>query len=76
MPIQRDTDGVIINANALNADDVAHKRVLCPACRAHVFELWPEGWDAHAWHKCSGVANITKADRKKVFKARYRYLFR
>lgn len=55
MPAQFDDAGVIVNATDLIADDVAHKRVLCPWCRDKVFSMWLEGLDAHAAFRCTGV---------------------
>jgi hypothetical protein len=76
MAVMRDTRGVIVNADNLNADDVANERVLCPACRNHVFVQWPLGWDAHSAHRCIGISGVTQEQRKAKFKARYRHLFR
>ena len=76
MPIKRDVDGVIINADSLNIDDVANERVLCPACGDHIFKKWPEGWDAHSAHRCNGITGATEAARKEAYKTRYRHLFR
>jgi hypothetical protein len=47
-PDRHDDASVIRNAAQLTADDVAMRRVLCPACEEKVFETWPGGWDAHA----------------------------
>jgi hypothetical protein len=54
MKPQLSSTGTILNAAVLSAADVAHKRVLCPACMEKEFEMWPEGWDAHAAHRCKG----------------------
>ena len=71
-----DERGVIVNAADLRPDQVVGKKVLCPACRSLVFKTWPEGWDAHAEHKCSGVTATDPARRKAEFKRRYGALFR
>lgn len=68
--------GVIINANALTADDVAQRRVRCPACDEKLFQSWPEGWDGHAAHKCAGLSAASVAERKLEFKRRFGHLFR
>ena len=66
----------IVNAEKLTADELAHKVVLCPACKNKVFIKWPEGWDGHAGWKCSGLSGKTPAARKKEFKERFKKLFR
>ena len=71
-----DDRGVIVNAADLRPDQVVGRKVLCPACRSLVFKTWPDGWDAHAEHKCSGVTANDPARRKSEFKRRYGYLFR
>jgi len=71
-----DDRGVIVNPADLRPDQVVGKKVLCPACRSLVFKTWPEGWDAHAEHKCSGVTANDPARRKAEFKRRYGFLFR
>jgi uncharacterized protein (DUF433 family) len=71
-----DDRGVIVNAADLRPDQVVGRKVLCPACRSLVFKTWPEGWDAHAEHKCSGVTANDPARRKSEFKRRYGFLFR
>ena len=71
-----DDRGVIVNAADLRPDQVVGKKVLCPACRSLVFKTWPEGWDAHAEHKCSGVTATDPVRRKAEFKRRYGSLFR
>jgi len=71
-----DERGVIVNAADLRPDQVVGKKVLCPACRSLVFKTWPDGWDAHAEHKCSGVTANDPARRKAEFKRRYGSLFR
>ena len=68
-------DAEIINAAVLKAEDVATKRVRCPACGEKVFAMWPEGWDAHAAHRCSGLTSTTQEDRKQEFKSALRRLF-
>ncbi len=76
--IERDADGVIINAAELVAAQLSHERVLCPACRRKVFAMWPEGWDAHAGSLRMCVPDLggTAPARKQEFKRRYRALFR
>lgn len=71
-----DDRGVITNPSELRADFVVGRRVLCPACRTLVFRSWPEGWDAHAEHKCAGITAVEGRARKAEFKRRYGYLFR
>jgi uncharacterized protein (DUF433 family) len=71
-----DERGVIVNAADLRPDQVVGRKVLCPACRTLVFKTWPEGWDAHAEHKCSGVTANDPTRRKAEFKRRYGSLFR
>lgn len=71
-----DEKGVIVNATDLRPDQVVGRKVLCPACRSLVFKTWPEGWDAHAEHKCSGLTSNDPARRKSEFKRRYGFLFR
>jgi hypothetical protein len=72
----RDHKGIIQNALELAVDQVAHQRVLCPLCRKTVFAMWPEGWDAHATYKCSGLLSKTERQRKEEFKERLGHLFR
>jgi len=74
--IQRGSDGTVLNAAVLTADEVAHERVLCPACMLKVFESWPEGWDAHAAHRCEGVNLGTPEERKAEFRRVLGHLFR
>lgn len=74
--VKRGADDEIINAPELTADEVAMQRVRCPACEAHVFQEWSAGWDAHAAHKCSGLASTTESERKAEFRARFGHLFR
>ena len=76
MKAQFSSSGVILNAAVLGAGDVAHKRVLCPACMEMEFEMWPEGWDAHAAHKCKGLEAGTPLSRKTEFKRVLNHLFR
>jgi len=71
-----DTNGTIQNAMVLTAHQVTHKRVRCPVCAMMDFEKWPEGWDAHATHKCTGLDNGTPEERKQQFRAVTRHLFR
>ena len=72
----RDSRGVITNAFALTIEQVVHERVICPACEQKVFEMWPEGWDAHAVHRCSGLRCTLPEERKAEFKSRFGHLFR
>jgi len=76
MPVRRNSDGVIINANELIVDEVVGERVLCPACHNKTFKVWPVGWDAHAAHRCSGVSGSTDKERKAEFKRQWSRLFR
>jgi hypothetical protein len=76
MRVQRGSDGTILNAAVLSAAQVAHERVLCPACMLKVFERWPEGWDAHAAHRCEGVDLAGPEARKTEFKRVLGHLFR
>lgn len=71
-----DERGVIINPADLHADQVVGRKVLCPACRKLVFQSWPEGWDAHAEHRCAGLTATDATRRKQEFKKRYGHLFR
>jgi hypothetical protein len=73
---QLSSTGCILNAAVLTAADVAHKRVLCPACMEKEFEMWPEGWDAHAAHRCKGVEGDSPQARKAEFKRVLGHLFR
>ncbi len=41
-----------------------------------VFEKWPEGWDAHAAHRCEGVNPGTPEERKAEFRRVLAHLFR
>ena len=72
----RAEDDAIQNAAVLTADAVVHQRVRCPACMAKVFEMWPEGWDAHAAGPCAGLSDGTTEQRKSEFKWVLRHLFR
>ena len=76
MPVRRNSEGVIINANELVVDEVVGDRVLCPACHNKVFQVGPEGWDAHAAHRCLGVSGSTDEERKAEFKLQWSRLFR
>jgi hypothetical protein len=76
MKAQLSSGGTILNAAVLTANDVAHKRVLCPACMEKEFEMWPEGWDAHAAHRCKGLEAGTPVMRKAEFKRALGHLFR
>jgi hypothetical protein len=76
MKPQLSATGTILNAAVLTAADVAHKRVLCPACMEKEFEKWPEGWDAHAAHRCKGVEGDSPQTRKAEFKRVLSHLFR
>jgi len=76
MKVQRGSDGTILNAAVLTAAEVAHERVLCPACMDHSFTMWPEGWDAHAAHRCKGLDEGTAQARKAEFKRVLSHLFR
>lgn len=71
-----DERGVITNAAELSADQVVGRKVRCPACRTLVFQSWPEGWDSHAEHKCSGITALDGETRKGEFKKRYGHLFK
>lgn len=76
MKAQLSTSGTILNAAVLTAADVAHRRVLCPVCMEKEFEMWPEGWDAHAARRCKGLEGTTPEARKAEFKRVLRHLFR
>ncbi len=71
-----DERGVIVNGADLRANQVVGRKVLCPACRTMVFQLWPEGWDSHAEHRCAGITAVDPVRRKAEFKRRYGHLFR
>ena len=71
-----DDSGAILNAAVLHDSQVAGKRVRCPGCGVKVFEKWPEGWDAHAAHKCDGLEGRSEAEKKSEFKATFRRLCR
>jgi hypothetical protein len=47
---------------------------LCPACD-FTFRSWPSGWDAHAAHRCTGLASEGAEARKVEFKRRFGVLF-
>ncbi len=70
-----DHEGTILNAMVLTREQVTHKRVRCPVCASMDFEMWPEGWDAHAEHKCAGLDTAAPKARKLQFKAATRHLF-
>jgi hypothetical protein len=72
----RRADGSITNAAELSTADVVHQSVVCPCCTDFVFKMWPEGWDAHAAHRCAGLSAASVEERKREFKTRYEYLFR
>ena len=72
----RGSDGTILNAAVLSADDVAHEQVMCPICADKVFTMWPEGWDAHAVHRCAGLDAGSAEARKAQYKTALRHLFR
>ena len=76
MKPQLSRNGTILNAAVLQAGDLAHKRVLCPACMEKEFAMWPEGWDAHAAHKCKGLNEGSPESRKAEFKRVLGQLFR
>ena len=66
----------VIDPSGLAANDVAQRRVLCPACRSKVFAVWPYGWDTHAARRCAGLLEVDPIARKREFKTRFRMLFR
>ena len=74
--ILRSPNGAIANAVDLEVEQVVHQRVVCPACESMVFEMWPEGWDAHAASRCGGVSGSTIDERKADFRGRFGHLFR
>lgn len=74
--IQRSSNGAILNPLELSVDEIVHQRVVCPACEEKIFEMWPEGWDAHAASRCTGVAGSSPELRKEDFKRRFKHLFR
>ena len=76
MKPQLSRTGTILNAAVLGPSNLAHKRVLCPACMEKEFAMWPEGWDAHAAHKCKGLEDGTPEARKAEFKQKLGHLFR
>jgi len=67
---------VIEDTSGLVADDLVHRVVRCPACHDKVFKRWPDGWDAHAAHKCEGLDVGDPQSRKAEFKQRFRALFK
>jgi hypothetical protein len=72
----RNLDVAITNAMELTAAELAHRRVVCPACGIFIFRMWPEGWDAHAAYRCSGLAGSVPEERKREFRERFDSLFR
>jgi hypothetical protein len=76
MKAERGSDGTILNAAVLTAAAVTHERVLCPACMDMVFAKWPEGWDAHAAHRCKGLDAGNPQARKAEYKRVLSHLFR
>jgi hypothetical protein len=74
-PVRNDA-GTILNPAQLDCDAVVGQRVLCPACGLFVFQLWPEGWDAHAANTCKGLISNTPGARKDEFKGGFKHLFR
>jgi hypothetical protein len=76
LPTVRSLDEAITNAMGLTAAELAHRRVVCPACGTFVFRMWPEGWDAHAAYRCSGLEGSTPDERKREFRGRFGVLFR
>ena len=72
----RGSDGTILNAAVLTADLVAHQPVMCPACAEKVFTMWPEGWDAHAAHRCAGLDEGSAESRKAEYRNVLGHLFR
>ena len=74
--VKRGIYGEIINALELSADEIAHEKVLCPGCREKIFQMWPEGWDAHSAFRCVENLGVTHQERKAAFKSRFRLLFR
>jgi len=70
-----DQDGIILNAMVLTTDQITHKHVRCPVCAMKDFAMWPEGWDAHAAHKCAGLDAGPADQRKLQFRAVTRHLF-
>ena len=75
MIVQRGTDRTILNAAVLSAAEVAHERVLCPACMYEVFEKWPESWDTHAVHRCEGLNPGSPEERRAEFRRVLGHLF-
>jgi hypothetical protein len=73
--IERGQNGAILNATSLTAREVAEQLVLCPACEIKVFKSWPEGWDAHAEHRCKGLTTSGGEERKAEFRRRFAHLF-
>lgn len=73
---QTDGAGTIVNTDELSADQVIGHSAVCPACKALVFKTWPEGWDAHAAHRCTGLTARGPEPRKREYKTRFAHLFR
>ena len=73
--VRRGPDGTILNASELNAQQVAHQRVLCPGCGAITFQRWPDGWEAHARSECAVVATGSEIERCANFKRLFEHLF-
>ena len=76
MRVERNSEGVIINARQLTSQDVVHNRVMCPSCDNKVFEKWPFGWDAHVAFRCQGIKDGREEQPKADFKQQFSYLFR
>ena len=76
MKANTNPEGVITNAEDLTVNEVAHQAVLCPGCGTCTFKMWPEGWDAHAAHRCTGLIVTGTTERKKEFKTKFLHLFR
>ena len=68
--------GAVVNASTLRASQVVGEQVVCPACADKTFARWPDGWDAHAAHKCAALESKEPAARKVEYKATFRHLFR
>ena len=69
-------NGAISNALDLKVDDVAGKKVVCPMCNDFEFQMWPEGWDAHAASRCAGLSATEAQARKDEYKRATTHLFR
>lgn len=55
---------------ARKTKEADHSRI-CPACNEFEFKRWPFGWDAHAAHKCRGLADADPETRKQAFRKRF-----